>query len=218
MTTKTENSISKTKPTVLTEKVEDASNAMLVIRDQTQKTLTAYDEDRAKLAKAEGNKAPESLAEIWTQACRQQDTNEMLRGNFMQLQVIFQELYQALYAGQDKNDKETLELMDRLSGGGPEDFRKFKELKKAAAEERAKVIKQIESFAKTMKQVAAEYRQGEMAKAQFYHVSEVRAQQMFVLAIMKQFISDQTLLNNMSDALESGFSKMGSLTEGDTDG
>lgn len=219
MATKTENLPSKKKPNESTEPVASSSTALSLLREQTSKLLSDYDLERASLAKVEGRPEPASLDDIWQQSCKQQDTNEMLRTNLMQMQVVFQELYQDLFAGQNKRDAELTALLKKLSkGDDPEDYDRYRELRKVAVEERSKMIKGIESFAKTIKQLSAEYRQGEMAKAQFYHVSEVRAQQMFVLAIMKQFISDQTLLNNMSDALETGFSKMGSLAEGNVDG
>jgi len=218
MDTKTENSTLPKKQTESTDLVETGSTAQALIREQTSRTLADYDAERAKIAKIQGVRSPESLADVWNQACKQQDTNEMLRNNLMQLQVVFQEMYQDLFAGDNSRDMELVKLLKKLSKGDyPEDFARYRVLRKDAVEERAKTIKGVESFAKTIKQVSAEYRQGEMAKAQFYHVSEVMAQQMFILAILKQMINDQTLLNNISDALQVGFEKLGGLAKNENE-
>ena len=140
----------------------------------------------------------------------------MLRMNLMQLQVVFQEVYETLYSGMNQYDNRTAQLIESLEKNDTvENWNRLKEIRGKMVKERANAIKLVESLSKTIKQVSAEYRQGEMAKAQFYHVSEVKALQMFVLAILKQQINDQTMLNNISEALEMGFRQMGSMTKPD---
>ena len=220
--TKTENSTSlekQEKPQTSLSNQDDANEALQVIREQTERTLSEYDEQRADLAEKLGETKPESLSEVWMQACRQQDTNEMLKNNLMQMQVLFQELYQGLFSGINGADRQMADLIKKLEKDDSiKNWNRIAELRTSIAKDRSEQIKRVESMMKTMKQVASEYRQGEMAKAQFYHISEVMSQQMFVIAILKQMISDNTLMNDISDALFAGFQQMGSISKGDADG
>jgi len=207
--------MAENKDKAIKKKEPETSQQLETVKAQISNTLVEVDKDRAVMAKAEGAEAPESLSDVWEEAMRQTDTNEMLRTNLMQLQVVFQEMYVELFGDITGNKKETTALIEKLTKGenNNEDWQRYKELKRMVASERVDMIKRIESMAKTIKQIQQEYRAGEMAKAQFYHISEVRAQQMFIIAIMKQFITDQTLLNTMSNALITGWQQMGSFAK-----
>ena len=211
------NKANGTKKKSLTKTSEDKLNVtqqLETIKQNTFDTLAKYDRERAVAAEGEGHEAPESLSEVWEEACRQTDTNEMLRTNLMQMQVLFQEMFRDLFGDINLAEKESKELIATLKGSHDDaDWDRYKELRDIVKKERAEMIKRIESMSKTIKQLQSEYRAGEMAKAQHYHISEVRAQQMFIIAIMRQMITDQTLLNAISEALIVGWQQMGSFSQ-----
>jgi len=183
---------------------------MKVMRDQTSLILREYDEQRRKNAEDTGESRPESMADVWTEACDQQDTNEILRNYMMQLHVMFQELFQDVYKFNKKcnadNDK-LLTLYEKTQDGN--DLKEYVKAKRYSDKQRLDMVSGIESMARTIKGIAQEYRQGEMTKALYYHISEVRSSQALIIATLKQLIPDQSILNQIADALEDKFKLIG---------
>jgi len=185
-------------------------NKLTVLRQQTDNVLKEYDDARAKHAEEQGLPRPESMEAVWKEACDQQDTNEMLRNYMMQMHVMFQELFQDVYKYNTQSKKENNKLWDEYKAdGSPEALQKYEESKRYADKMHKDMLNGLQSMARTIKTIAQEYRQGEMTKALYYHISEVRGSQSLIIATLKQMIPDQSILNKIADALEEKFKLIG---------
>jgi len=191
-----------------------AANKVMVLRKQTDSILQEYDSMRKKRAEDKGLVAPESMADVWEEAIAQQDTNEMLRNYMMQLHVMFQELFQDVYKANTKAQEENDVIWQVYEDSKDiHDLNRFVDAKRYADKDRLQMVNGLQNMAKTIKAIAQEYRQGEMTKALYYHIAEIRAGNALVIATLKQMIPDQSLLNNICDVLEMKFKTIGKPNE-----
>lgn len=174
------------------------------LRVKTHETLVAFDRSMKKL---HADHTP--VADIWTEVCAFSDTNELLRMNLMQIQTLFQEAYQSFFSERARNAEKLNKILDALiTDPTIADYEEFRRQKTNFEEDERKARKELQDFAKTMRQLFTEYRQAEMAKKYLFHLNEVQSFMLLCQAAIHQQVHDQNTLVNLSRSLREGYRKM----------
>lgn len=160
----------KEESTLVTQRAVAASQ----VRESLRAKIEAYDED---------------LAKVWDQLNEMNDTNEILRHNFMEVQVLIREAQDEFYAKKKRDQA----LLEQLLAGGEEKYEEFRTTQQEITKQDAAERKHITTLWKTAKQLAQEYRQCAMQKRYTLHVAVVQAWKMAMENAVYRHVSDENV-------------------------
>lgn len=101
-----------------------------------------------------------SLEKMWEEVCQFTDTNEMVRMNLQQIQIIFQEQFDKYYKRKAEHDLMLKEVLDK----GEEYVNDYVEMQASFAKEQSEDIRMIMELSQRVEGMAKEYRQCALQK------------------------------------------------------
>jgi len=177
----------------------DQKTGLESMRRETTAALREYDRLNREI-----NKDASSLEDTWRQVCRIQDTNEMVRSNLHQLQVLFQKVYCDMMVQQVQAETELNILENDKS---PEGLKYYLAVYKVKRSEWMQNIAIIQEMAKTCTALSAEYNKTQMTRKFFLHISVVEQLKALFIASIHAEIHDNNTLARISSKLSEGYRK-----------
>ena len=175
-------------------KTEDMKPPQLVGVSRSIKNTLAVADSR----NAENGTGGVSLEQIWDEVCEFTDTNEMVRINLQQIQVMFQEAFSRYYS--DKVGRENmLKIVEKKVSESSEFIEQFIDLKRLYAQEEADQMKVITTLSSRVEGMAKEYRQCALQKKWVVHIALVIQFKLAVESAIHRNISDPQVLSAISE-------------------
>jgi len=177
---------------VMQEEVKD-------FRSRVALDLRKFDETRKKL-----DPNASSYEEVWNNVVAIQDTNQLVRENLNQMQVVLHRLLEQFYARDRLREEKLAEL---LSSEDRESLELYHLVREEHAKERMSDVKCIDMIANTCNRLANEHRQCLLAKKYYYHSSMVQGLLAYVASVLHQEIHNVKLLDKISAKVRDGIDK-----------
>lgn len=162
---------------------------LMNVRTQINDTLAVADANNAALG------IESHLEKMWQEVSRFTDTNEIVRLNLQQIQVMFQEQFDKYYQRKAQHDIMLKEVLDK----GEDYVNDYVEMQQAFKNEQAEDLKMIMLLSQRVEGMAKEYRQCALQKKWVVHIALVIQFKLAVESAIHRNVSDPNVLSAISD-------------------
>ena len=130
------------------------------------------------------------LVQIWDEVSKTIDTNEHIKVNLEELQLMIQRQQNQYYMRMTEADKILEKILEASNG----DLNIYRAEKERLVNEQSESAKRIQQMMLTAVKLASEYRQCALQKRYVVHIAKVLEFKTMILAIINQHISDPKVL------------------------
>jgi hypothetical protein len=187
-------------PPAGTEGITLKADDVVVMKESIGTVLKDYD--------AENPEASRGLAKIWDDCFRFQDTNELVRTNLYQIQVLLQKAFDEHILSEKRNRDYLKKLAEDKKDGTEATRELYRTEQDRIRKDRLADNAQMLKMAETAKALANEYRQCRTTQSYFLHITKVQQFALVILARVHQFIHQPDILAEISKAIKDESKKL----------
>jgi hypothetical protein len=176
------------------------SDDVVTMKDSIGEVLKGFDSDNPEMSRG--------LAKIWEDCFRFQDTNELVRTNLYQIQVLLQKAFDEHINNDRQNRKYLAGLADVAKVGNEAEKLIYKTECERVRKDRMAENAQMMKMADTAKALANEYRQCRTTQSYFLHITKVQQFALIIQAIIHQYIHQPDILQAISKAIKNASSRL----------
>lgn len=171
------------------EVVTDPGHEADAIKQQIKNTLAVADERYAEM------ELPSNLEKMWDEVTKFTDTNEIVRLNLQQIQVMFQEQFDKYYRRKSDHDR----MLQEVLAKGDDYATEYVEMERTFKQEQEDDLKIIMNLSQRVEGMAKEYRQCALQKKWVVHIALVVQFKLAVESAIHRNVSDPRVLTAISD-------------------
>lgn len=176
------------------------SDDIVTMKDSIGAVLQDYDRDNPEQSRG--------LAKIWNDCFKFQDTNEMVRTNLYQIQVLLQKAFDEHINNDRQNRAYLKKLADTATVGNEAEKGIYKSECERVRKDRMAENAQMMKMAETAKALANEYRQCRTTQSYFLHITKVQQFALIIQAIIHQYIHQPDVLQEISKAIKNASARL----------
>lgn len=187
-------------PAGASDEVVIKSDDIVNMKDSIGGILQKFDEEKPEESRG--------LARIWEECFRFQDTNELVRTNLYQIQVLLQKAFDEHINNDRANRRYLKELADTAKVGNEAEKIQYKQECERVRKDRMAENAQMMKMAETAKALASEYRSCRTAQSYFLHITKVQQFALIIQAIIHQYVHQPDVLESISKAIKNASSRL----------